>query len=67
MGSLFEPFGNAVYSVLVEPVAAKSVLVMGCGPQGLFAIAVAKASGATASSPSKVRSTEPKLRSADGR
>ncbi|MEK7234681.1 MAG: L-threonine 3-dehydrogenase [Elusimicrobiota bacterium] len=46
MGSLFEPFGNAVYSVLVEPVAAKSVLVMGCGPQGLFAIAVAKASGA---------------------
>ncbi len=46
LGSLFEPFGNAVYSVLVEPVAAKSVLVMGCGPQGLFSIAVAKASGA---------------------
>jgi len=46
MGSLFEPFGNAVYSVLVEPVAAKTVLVMGCGPQGLFSIAVAKASGA---------------------
>ncbi|MEK7390021.1 MAG: L-threonine 3-dehydrogenase [Elusimicrobiota bacterium] len=46
IGSLFEPFGNAVYSVLVEPVAAKSVLVMGCGPQGLFSIAVAKASGA---------------------
>lgn len=46
LGSLFEPFGNAVYSVLVEPVAAKTVLVMGCGPQGLFSIAVAKASGA---------------------
>ena len=46
LGSLLEPFGNAVYSVLVEPVAAKSVLVMGCGPQGLFSIAVAKASGA---------------------
>ena len=46
LGSLFEPFGNAVYSVLVEPVATKSVLVMGCGPQGLFSIAVAKASGA---------------------
>ncbi|HAZ08620.1 MAG TPA: L-threonine 3-dehydrogenase [Elusimicrobia bacterium] len=47
LGSLFEPFGNAVYSVLVEPVATKSVLVMGCGPQGLFSIAVAKASGAS--------------------
>ncbi len=46
LGSLLEPFGNAGYSVLVEPVAAKSVLVMGCGPQGLFSIAVAKASGA---------------------
>jgi threonine 3-dehydrogenase len=46
LGSLFEPFGNAVYSVLVEPVATKSVLVTGCGPQGLFSIAVAKASGA---------------------
>ena len=46
MGSLFEPFGNAVYSVLVEPVAAKTVLVMGAGPQGLFCVAVARASGA---------------------
>ena len=32
--------------MLIEPVATKSVLVMGCGPQGLFSIAVAKASGA---------------------
>jgi threonine 3-dehydrogenase len=46
LGSLMEPFGNAVYSVLVEDVSCKSVLVMGCGPQGLFSIAVAKASGA---------------------
>jgi threonine 3-dehydrogenase len=46
LGSLMEPFGNAVYSVLVEDVACRSVLVMGCGPQGLFSIAVAKASGA---------------------
>ena len=47
VGSLLEPFGNAVYSVLVEPVKDKTVLVLGCGPQGLFSIAVAKASGAT--------------------
>ncbi len=46
LGSLMEPFGNAVYSVLVEEVACKSVLVLGCGPQGLFSIGVAKASGA---------------------
>lgn len=46
IGSLMEPLGNAVYSVLVEDVACRSVLVLGCGPQGLFSIAVAKASGA---------------------
>lgn len=46
LGSLMEPFGNAVYSVLVEDVACQSLLVLGCGPQGLFSIAVAKASGA---------------------
>ena len=45
-GSLLEPLGNAVYTVLAEEVAGRSVLVLGCGPQGLFAIAVAKASGA---------------------
>ncbi len=46
MGSLFEPFGNAVYSVSVEDVKDQIVLVLGAGPQGLFAIAVAKALGA---------------------
>ncbi|MDE2313454.1 MAG: L-threonine 3-dehydrogenase [Elusimicrobia bacterium] len=47
-GSIMEPMGNAVYSVLVEPVAGKTVLVLGAGPQGLFAVAVARASGARA-------------------
>ncbi|MBI4057087.1 MAG: L-threonine 3-dehydrogenase [Elusimicrobia bacterium] len=46
VGSLMEPLGNAVYAVLVEEVMDRSVLVMGCGPQGLFSVAVAKASGA---------------------
>lgn len=44
--SMFEPLGNAVYATLVEPVENKTVFVLGCGPQGLFAIQVAKASGA---------------------
>lgn len=45
-GSLFDPFGNAVHTVLSGPIAAQSVAVTGCGPIGLFAIAVAKACGA---------------------
>lgn len=46
VGSLLEPLGNAVYATLIEGVAGRSVLVTGCGPQGLFAIQVARASGA---------------------
>lgn len=46
IGSVMEPLGNAVYATLVEDVVGKSVLVLGAGPQGLFAIQVAKASGA---------------------
>lgn len=46
IGSLLEPLGNALYATLAEEVVGKSILVLGCGPQGLFAIQVAKASGA---------------------
>jgi threonine 3-dehydrogenase len=45
--SIFDPLGNAVHTVLSGDVAAKSVAITGCGPIGLFAIAVAKACGAT--------------------
>ena len=41
-----DPLGNAVYATLVEDVSGKSVAVMGCGPTGLFAVGVARASGA---------------------
>lgn len=44
---LQEPLGNAIDTVLVEDVAGKTVLVTGCGPIGLLAIGVARASGAT--------------------
>jgi threonine 3-dehydrogenase len=47
VGSLFEPLGNAVFATLVEEVVGRCVMVTGCGPQGLFAIQVAKASGAS--------------------
>jgi threonine 3-dehydrogenase len=46
IATIQEPFGNAVYTVLSGEVAGRSLLVMGCGPIGLFAVAIAKASGA---------------------
>ncbi|MDR3725320.1 MAG: L-threonine 3-dehydrogenase [Terracidiphilus sp.] len=44
--SLLDPLGNAVHTVLAGPIAATNVVVTGCGPIGLFSIAVAKACGA---------------------
>ncbi|MGB2578524.1 threonine 3-dehydrogenase [Elusimicrobium simillimum] len=46
IGSIFEPLGNAVFATLADEIAGKDVLVTGCGPQGLFAIQIAKACGA---------------------
>ena len=43
-----EPLGNAVDAALAESLSGKSVLVTGCGPTGLLAIAVARVSGASA-------------------
>ncbi len=52
--SLLEPFGNAVDTARCVDMVSKSVLVTGCGPQGLMAIAIAKAAGAR-----QVIATEP--------
>jgi threonine 3-dehydrogenase len=46
--SVLDPLGNAVHAVLAGEIAAKTVAVIGCGPIGLFSIAVARACGATA-------------------
>lgn len=46
MAAMFDPFGNAVHTVMEAGVAGRSVLVTGCGVIGLMAIAVARASGA---------------------
>src|SRR5512147_1001340 len=45
--SILDPLGNAVHTVLSGDIAAKTVAITGCGPIGLFSIAVAKACGAT--------------------
>ncbi|WP_177168020.1 L-threonine 3-dehydrogenase [Marininema mesophilum] len=48
MASAMEPLGNAVHTALSGPIAGRSVAVIGCGPIGVMAVAVAKASGASA-------------------
>ena len=42
-----EPFGNAIDTVMAEDVTAKTVLILGAGPIGLFATGIARASGAS--------------------
>ncbi|HXN21194.1 MAG TPA: L-threonine 3-dehydrogenase [Candidatus Dormibacteraeota bacterium] len=46
-GAILDPLGNAVHTVLAGPIAGRTVLVTGCGPIGLMAIAVAKACGSS--------------------
>ncbi|MDR1684046.1 MAG: L-threonine 3-dehydrogenase [Elusimicrobiota bacterium] len=46
IGSIMEPLGNAVFATLAEDIVGKTVLVSGLGPQGLFAVEIAKATGA---------------------
>jgi len=52
--SMMEPLGAAVHAVMEFPVAAKTVAVVGCGPIGTMAVAVAKQVGAA-----KVIAVEP--------
>lgn len=44
--SILDPLGNAVHTVLAGEIVGRSVAITGCGPIGLFAIAVARAVGA---------------------
>lgn len=44
--SIFDPLGNAMNTVMAQPVSAKNVMVSGAGAIGLFAIPIAKAMGA---------------------
>ncbi len=43
---LQDPLGNAVHAALAGEIVGRSVAVLGCGPIGLFAIAVCRAIGA---------------------
>jgi len=43
---LFDPFGNAMHTVMAQPISGKQVLVTGCGPIGLMGIGIVRAGGA---------------------
>jgi threonine 3-dehydrogenase len=47
IGAIMDPMGNAVHTVLEGPVPGNTVLVLGCGPIGCFAVGVARAAGAS--------------------
>src|SRR5207247_8500346 len=49
VASIHDPFGNAVHTVFKGShgdVVASTVVVLGCGPIGLFAVGVSRAAGA---------------------
>ncbi len=50
-----DPLGNAVHATLAGEIIGRTVAVLGCGPIGMFAVAVARAAGA-----SKVYATDTK-------
>ena len=45
--AIHDPLGNAFHTVLTAEIPGRTVMVLGCGPIGLMAIAIARASGAT--------------------
>src|SRR6478752_9806169 len=58
VAAVFDPFGNAVHTALSFPVLGEDVLVVGAGPIGLMAAAVARHAGArfvVVSEPNPVR------------
>lgn len=42
-----EPLGNAVHTVLSGEIIGKTIAIIGCGPIGMMAVAIAKAVGAS--------------------
>jgi threonine 3-dehydrogenase len=42
-----DPLGNAVHATLAGEIVGRTVAVLGCGPIGIFAVAVARAAGAS--------------------
>ncbi|MTI96969.1 MAG: L-threonine 3-dehydrogenase [Firmicutes bacterium] len=47
VGAIHDPYGNAVHTTLIDEVVGNTVLVTGCGPIGVAAVAIAKKAGAS--------------------
>ena len=45
-GAIMDPLGNAFHTVLSANIPGNTVLVVGCGPIGCFAVGIARAAGA---------------------
>lgn len=46
IAAIQEPMGNAVHAAFTEEIAGQTVVVLGCGPIGLMAVAIAHLAGA---------------------
>ena len=46
IAAIQEPMGNAVHAAFMEEIAGQTVVVLGCGPIGLMAVAIADLAGA---------------------
>src|SRR5438093_1115024 len=46
IGAIMDPMGNAFHTVLTADIPGSTVFVVGCGPIGCFAVAIARAAGA---------------------
>ncbi len=46
VGAIMDPMGNAFHTVLTADIPGSTVFVVGCGPIGCFAVAIARAAGA---------------------
>ncbi|MBS1117410.1 MAG: L-threonine 3-dehydrogenase [candidate division NC10 bacterium] len=66
VAAMLEPLGTSVRAVLEVHPAGETVAVLGCGPIGLFAIAAAKAAGASRVIATDVREERLKLARAVG-
>ena len=45
-GAIMDPIGNAFHTVLTADIPGSTVLIVGCGPIGCFAVGIARAAGA---------------------
>ncbi|HVH10282.1 MAG TPA: L-threonine 3-dehydrogenase [Gemmatimonadales bacterium] len=66
VGAVMDPMGNAFHAVLTAKVPGSTVFVVGCGPIGCFAVAIARAAGAAKVIASDVSATRLELASRMG-